>query len=128
MKTDPKLGAEVQAYLIEQGVETPIKSGRYNNQEKKEVIENNFKAIMQALELDLTDDSLKDTPKRVAEMYVNEIFSGLDYNNFPKATAVENKMKCEEMIVVDEISLQSNCDHHFVIIDGFCKIGSSSQY
>ncbi len=77
---------------------------------------------MLALGLNMHDDSLKDTPKRVAKMYVKEIFNGLDYSNFPKCTTVENKMKYDEMVCVDKINVQSNCEHHFVIIDGLAKV------
>ncbi|PPS58754.1 hypothetical protein CRX72_22420 [Pantoea sp. BRM17] len=67
------------------------------------------------------DDSLMETPHRIAKMYVDEIFSGLDYANFPKITVIENKMKVDEMVTVRDITLTSTCEHHFVIIDG--KVG-----
>lgn len=73
---------------------------------------------MEALGLDLTDDSLIDSPRRVAKMFVSEIFWGLDYDNFPKCTAVENKMRYDEMVVERNISVMSSCEHHFVVIDG----------
>lgn len=123
MKTDKILGNKVKQYLEEQGVETPLtNANQYSKEDKLKYISKHFRNIMQLLGLDLSDDSLSDTPNRVAKMYVNEVFSGLDYANFPKATAVENKMGSTEMLKVDNISLQSNCEHHFVIIDGFCKI------
>ena len=124
MKTDKVLGLEVKSHLEKMGVETPLNNydNPYSKEDQLKYIAQNFRNIMQLLHLDLKDDSLADTPRRVAEMYVNEMFSGLDYNNFPKATAVENKMGCEEMLTVNKISLQSNCEHHFVVIDGFCKI------
>jgi len=78
---------------------------------------------MKTLGLDLTDDSLMETPKRVAKMYVNEIFWGLDYEAFPKCTAVDNKMTYDEMVVERNINVQSNCEHHFVIIDGVATVG-----
>ena len=78
---------------------------------------------MTTLGLDLTDDSLIDTPKRVAKMYVNEIFWGLDYEAFPKCTAVSNKMQYDEMVVERCINVQSNCEHHLVVIDGFATVG-----
>jgi GTP cyclohydrolase I len=123
MKTDEKLGLEVQQFLIKHGVETPIKENRLSNQEKIEAIRDKFSDIMELLELDLSDDSLQDTPSRVAKMYVNEIFFGLDYKNFPKATTVDNKMNYDEMVIERNINVQSNCEHHFVIIDGGCHIG-----
>lgn len=75
-------------------------------------------AIMRLLNLDLTDDSLAETPSRIAKMYVDEIFSGLDYANFPKITLIENKMSVDEMVTVRDITLTSTCEHHFVTIDG----------
>lgn len=124
MKTDKTLGQSVKEHLELVGVETPIVTydNPYSKEDQLKYIAKHFRNIMQLLHLDLKDDSLADTPNRVAKMYVNEVFSGLDYNNFPKSTTVLNKMKCEEMVCVDNISLQSNCEHHFVVIDGFCKV------
>jgi len=124
MKTDKNLGHEVRCHLEFVNVETPMNDSTspYSKEDKLSLIESAFGNIMKVLGLDLKDDSLMDTPKRVAEMYVNEMFSGLDYSNFPKATTVENKMGVEEMVCIKDISLQSNCEHHFVIIDGFCKV------
>ena len=85
-------------------------------------IERHFKAIMETLGLDLTDDSLIETPKRVAKMYVNEVFWGLDYEAFPKCTTVQNKMKYDAMVVERNVSVQSNCEHHFVVIDGLATV------
>jgi GTP cyclohydrolase I len=81
-----------------------------------------FEGIMEELGLDLTDDSLMDTPSRVAKMYVNEIFWGLDYDAFPKCTTVDNKMKYNEMVCERNINVQSNCEHHFVVIDGLATV------
>ena len=92
-KTDFQLGKKVNEYLLEKGVETPMT--KHNNMafdDKKRAVEASFTAIMQNLGLDLKDDSLMDTPKRIAKMYLQEIFYGLNYENFPKCTAVENKM------------------------------------
>jgi GTP cyclohydrolase I len=78
---------------------------------------------MEILGLDLTDDSLCDTPNRVAKMYVNEIFYGLDYSKFPKCTAIENKMKANGSFLLEKnINVQSNCEHHFVVIDGLATV------
>lgn len=84
----------------------------------KQQIEEHMTAIMRLLNLDLTDDSLAETPSRIAKMYVDEIFSGLDYANFPKITLIENKMSVDEMVTVRDITLTSTCEHHFVTIDG----------
>jgi len=123
-KTDPELGQKVHQHLVKMGVETPIKeSGQIIDRKGKiEVIEVLFANIMTTLGLDLTDDSLVDTPKRVAKMYVNEIFWGLDYDAFPKCTAVDNKMKYNEMVCERNINVQSNCEHHFVVIDGLATV------
>ena len=95
-KTDPVLGQQVHEHLVKMGVETPVIDNGLSRTDKIDKIENNFNQIMETLGLDLTDDSLMDTPKRVAKMYVNEIFWGLDYEAFPKATVVDNKMNYNE--------------------------------
>ncbi len=122
-KCDPELGQQIHEHLVKCGVETPttdnVKEDRKN---KIDVIEKHFAAIMETLGLDLTDDSLQDTPKRVAKMYTNEIFWGLDYEAFPKCTAVDNKMKYDEMVVERNVNVQSNCEHHFVVIDGVATV------
>ena len=122
VKTDPGLGQKVHEYLVSVGVETPVNNNGLSRQEKIDKIENNFNQILDTLGLDRRDDSLLDTPKRIAKMYVNEIFWGLDYEAFPKATVVENKMKYNEMVIVKNISVQSNCEHHFVVIDGLACV------
>jgi len=106
------------------GVETPVKeTGQYIDRKSKiGVIEKLFEEIMLSLGLDLSDDSLAETPLRVAKMYVNEIFWGLDYDAFPKCTTVSNKMRYDEMVIERNINVQSNCEHHFVIIDGLATV------
>ena len=86
--------------------------------DKKQQIEQHMTSIMTLLGLDLADDSLAETPHRIAKMYVDEIFSGLDYSSFPKITLIENKMGTDEMIKVQDIGVTSTCEHHFVTIDG----------
>lgn len=121
-KTDPDLGRQVHEHLVKCGVETPTIPNDIDRKDKIEKIEHHFTAIMQTLGLDLTDDSLVETPKRVAKMYVNEIFWGLDYDAFPKCTTVENKMKYDEMVIERNVNVQSNCEHHFVVIDGVATV------
>lgn len=117
-KTDPGLGKRVNEYLVAQGVETPTTAAlNISAVRKKKAIAKHFAKIMETMGLDLTDDSLQDTPERVAKMYVDEIFSGLDYNNFPKCTTVENKMNYDAMVVEKDITCISSCEHHFVTID-----------
>ena len=86
--------------------------------DKIHMIEQHFREIMLALGLDLTDDSLKNTPLRVARMYVNEIFSGLDPLNEPSVTLFENKYQYGEIILEKDIPVYSYCEHHFVPIIG----------
>ena len=121
-KCDPELGQRVHQYLLEKGVETPRRDNGIDRKLKIEKIEEKFRDIMSIMGLNLEDDSLSETPKRVAKMYVNEIFWGLDYDAFPKCTTVENKMRYDEMVVERNVSVQSNCEHHFVIIDGVATV------
>ena len=121
-KTDGELGKRVHEYLVKVGVETPTVPNNYDRKEKIDHIEAHFTHIMRILGLDLSDDSLIETPKRVAKMYVNEIFWGLDWEAFPKCTTVENKMKYNEMVVERNVIVQSNCEHHFVVIDGLATV------
>lgn len=121
-KTDPELGQRVHEYLVKVGVETPTNKRNIDRKEQIAGIEGHFAEIMRILGLDLTDDSLCETPKRVAKMYVNEIFWGLDYEAFPKCTTVENKMHYNEMVVERNVNVQSNCEHHFVVIDGLATV------
>ena len=121
-KTDPELGQKVHEHLVKMGVETPTIPNKLVRTDKIHIIEGHFKSIMETMGLDLSDDSLCDTPKRVARMYVNEIFWGLDYEAFPKCTAVDNKMKYNEMVCERNINVQSNCEHHFVVIDGLATV------
>lgn len=122
-KADPALGIAIHEHLVKCGVETPTTQNNLSRTDKIDLIENHFRQIMQILNLDLDDDSLADTPKRVAKMFVNEIFWGLDYETFPKCTTVENKMHYDEMVVERNINVQSNCEHHFVVIDGKAVVG-----
>ncbi|MFN8345827.1 MAG: GTP cyclohydrolase I FolE [Spirosomataceae bacterium] len=108
---------------------TPLREDAFelSDVEKVEKIELHFREIMEILGLDLTDDSLKGTPRRVAKMYVKEIFSGLNPKNKPKATLFENKYKYNEMLVEKDISFYSNCEHHFVPIFGKAHVAYISS-
>ena len=112
----------VRHALLERGLETPLLPHQFERDEKYQRIRNSFADIARTLGLDLSDDSLCETPHRIAKMYVDEIFSGLDYFNFPKITVIENKMGVEEMVKVRDISLTSTCEHHFVTIDGAARV------
>ena len=112
----------VRRALIERGIETPMLETGLDRQQKYEQIRDSFRDIAQTLGLDLSDDSLRETPQRIAKMYVDEIFSGLDYGRFPKITVIDNKMQVEEMVLVDDIDVTSTCEHHFVTIDGRARV------
>lgn len=105
---------------IATSVDTPMRADAFelSDDEKIAQIEYHFRQIMETLGLDLTDDSLKGTPKRVAKMYIKEIFSGLDPRNKPSIALFENKYQYNEMLVEKNISFYSNCEHHFVPIFG----------
>ncbi|SDX25993.1 GTP cyclohydrolase I [Lutibacter oricola] len=102
------------------GLETPLKKDAFELSDnfKKEQIADLFAQIMEVMGLDLTDDSLKGTPKRVAKMYIDEIFSGLNPANKPKIALFDNKYKYNQMLVEKNIQFYSNCEHHFVPIFG----------
>jgi len=112
----------VRAVLSERGLETPLKETALSSVQKYERIKELMTGVVETLGLDLEDDSLRETPHRIAKMYVNEIFSGLDYSNFPKISVIENKMAVDEMVKVNDISLTSTCEHHFVTIDGYATV------
>tara|TARA_B100001063_G_scaffold244284_1_gene276699 strand:- start:1158 stop:1733 length:576 start_codon:yes stop_codon:yes gene_type:complete len=97
-------------------------SNELSRDQRYSKIRDAFTEIMESLGLDLRDDSLEETPHRIAKMYVDEIFGGLDYAQFPKITLIENKMNVEEMVCVENIDLTSTCEHHFVTIDGSAKV------
>ena len=111
------------------GLETPMKPDAFliSDEEKKEKIATLFKEIMDVIGLDLTDDSLKGTPKRVAKMYIEEIFSGLNPINKPKIALFDNKYQYNQMLVEKNITFYSNCEHHFVPIIGKAHVAYISS-
>lgn len=119
-KVNVVVGEEVHQYLLKQGVETPMVSP--SGGDRVAQIKSHFEEIMKVLGLNLLDDSLKETSKRVAKMYVNEIFWGLDYNNFPKITVIENKMQYSSMVIERKISVKSACEHHFLPFIGYAYV------
>lgn len=123
-KTNRELGEQIHQVMLKNDVETPMlkKQADLDYSSKKELIRSLFKDIMLVLGLDLEDDSLHGTPERISKMFLNEIYWGLDYNNFPKITTIENKMKVDEMVCVSDIKINSNCEHHFVPIIGTATI------
>lgn len=121
----PELSPEarlVRDTLIERGLETPMVENNLSSQQKYERISGLMSEVMQTLGLDLRDDSLMETPHRIAKMYVREIFSGLDYTQFPKLSLIDNKMGADEMVKIRDIDMTSTCEHHFVTIDGVAKV------
>jgi GTP cyclohydrolase I len=100
---------------------------KLRSDEKIEIIKDDVQHIMETLGLDLSDDSLKGTPNRVAKMFVNEIFGGLDPAKKPKASTFENKYKYGEMLVEKNITLYSTCEHHFLPIVGRAHIAYISN-
>ena len=110
-------------------IETPLKENAFDksNFEKIKTIENHFKIILNELGLDLNDDSLKGTAYRVAKMYVNEIFGGLDPRNKPKISLFENKYNYNKMLIEKNINLNTTCEHHFLPIIGIAHVAYVSS-
>lgn len=123
-KNNPELGRNVNKYLDSIGINTPITPMvKADREEKLRRVADLTKEMLEVLGLDLTDDSLEETPMRVAKMYVDEIFSGLRYDTFPKCTTVENKF-ChgDEFVLEKNITLYSDCEHHLRPIIGTAHI------
>lgn len=114
---------------ISTSIDTPMVKNAFDrsDEEKMDIIQGHFKAIMETMGLDLADDSLKGTPKRVAKMFIKEIFSGLNPANKPAIALFENKYKYNEMLVEKNISFYSNCEHHFVPIIGKAHVAYISN-
>jgi GTP cyclohydrolase I len=119
-ETELKLIEDMGDEHFSSSVETPLRDDAFvmNDEEKIKIISKHFREIMYTLGLDLTDDSLKGTPQRVAKMYVKEIFKGLDPSNKPQLSTFKNKYGYDQMLVEKDITLFSNCEHHFVPIIG----------
>ena len=123
-KNNPELGREVNEFLTSKGINTPTTDLVFEDRETKIAkIEDLTKQMLEVLGLDLSDDSLEETPMRVAKMYVDEIFSGLRYDTFPKCTTVENKFcNGDEFVLEKDITLYSDCEHHLRPIIGKAHI------
>lgn len=119
-KTSPELGMRVEQRLRDKGFHTPTIETTLSDKEKIEKIIPLMAQVMEVLGLDLEDDSLQDTPKRIAKMYVEELMSGLPTENFPKCTTVENKFASQdEFVLVKDIKVKSLCEHHFMPFSDF---------
>ena len=131
------LNTQLKEYTIEEigdehigtSYDTPMKADAFDMDDnlKIKLIEDKFRDIMEIMGLDLTDDSLSGTPKRVAKMYIKEIFSGLNPDNKPKIALFENKYQYNEMLVEKDITFYSNCEHHFVPIIGKAHVAYISN-
>jgi GTP cyclohydrolase I len=119
-KTDPKQGENVEKNLRSLNLHTPTTEilTATTPEYKISTIKEHMAQIWETMGLDMTDDSLQDTPNRIAKMFINEIYWGMLPENFPKITVVENKMSCDEMVCEKNVTVSSNCEHHGVIIDG----------
>lgn len=98
---------------------TPLITNGLSEHQQIEMIAERFKDIMATLGLDLNNESLRETPRRVAKMYVSELFAGLKAKNFPKISTIPNEMDYDQMIVAKSVNIKSMCEHHFQTIDGF---------
>lgn len=110
-------------------IDTPLREGAFDmsDNDKMDIIADKFSEIMETLGLDLSDDSLKGTPYRVAKMFVKEIFYGLDPANKPKMSLFDNKYQYDKFIVEKDITVKSTCEHHFLPIIGKAHVGYLSN-
>lgn len=122
--TDLELGRRVEKYLIKHNLETPMHRQLVvvDSTRKLQALEEAVTDILFRLGMNLEDDSIQDTPKRVAKMYAEEIFYGLDYKNFPKCSTFLNKANVDEMVCVRNILVRSVCEHHLVPFVGVAHI------
>jgi len=127
--TDNEILDLIEQEHISYSFNTPVRPDAFDldDETKIKLIEKHFTSILNILGLDLNDDSLKDTPKRVAKMYVNEIFSGLNPANKPAITLFKNQYRYNQMLVEKNIAVYSNCEHHFVPIVGKAHIAYISN-
>lgn len=108
----------VRDALLLKGLENPMIELNMDDDNRMNHIAKHMASIINLLKLNLNHDSLSNTPKRIAKMYMEEIFSGLDYMNFPKITIINNTMQINEMITVRNINIISTCEHHFIVFNG----------
>lgn len=120
--TDPQVHKNKIKKILSKVTPTPFIENNLSDKAKINRITKHMTSILKILGLDLSDDSLKDTPKRVAKMLTLELFAGLKDENFPKITTIENKMNSEQTIAVKDIRTISVCEHHLVTIDGYATV------
>jgi len=115
---DQKQQALSIAQILQTVTPTPMSQNSLSNEEKIQKVTELMTEVLKTLGLDLSNDSLADTPKRIAKMYVNELFPGLQIDQFPKITVIENQMRYDQMVLVRDIRVMSMCEHHFMPIHG----------
>jgi GTP cyclohydrolase I len=120
---------EIGDLHLSTSVDTPMRPDAFekSNEEKIDIISSHFEKIMETLGLDLSDDSLSGTPRRVAKMYVSEIFKGLDDRNKPKISVFDNVYQYNKMLVEKNITVKSTCEHHFLPITGKAHVAYISS-
>ena len=122
MKPDKKKIKKTNSKILSKVRPTPQIKNLLSDEEKISRISEHFTSIMEILGLDLSNDSLQQTPKRIAKMYVKELFEGLDEDNFPRITVIDNEMKYDQMVLVKDIQVLSVCEHHFQTIHGLATV------
>lgn len=120
--TDKELGMQVHKVLVEAGKESPLEHRKKKPINGETIIANQIHCILETLGLDMTNESLKDTPNRVSKMYCHEVFEGLNYDNFPKCTTTPNDMGYDEVVLVRNNVVRSTCEHHLQPIYGRAHI------
>ena len=127
MKTDRELGKRVKEYLMANGVETPIRESKLNQNEKIDLIRDNMETVLDVLGLDREDDSIGGTADRVAKMLVQELCFGLSYDRFPRISVFDNKMGYNQMVIQKDITFHSLCEHHLVNFNGMAQVAYIPQ-
>lgn len=114
-KTNPELGLKVKEHLKSKGLLNIEADNDFSREERINILEDKFKSIISVLGLNINDGNLRETPRRLAKLYVNELFGGLDWSKFPKCTAVDNEfVRYDSFVLVKDIRIVSVCSHHFM--------------
>lgn len=114
-KTNPELGLRVKEHLKSKGLLNIEADNDFSREERINILEDKFKSIISVLGLNINDGNLRETPRRLAKLYVNELFGGLDWSKFPKCTAVDNEfVRYDSFVLVKDIRIVSVCSHHFM--------------
>jgi GTP cyclohydrolase IA len=122
-----KEAERVRVALLAAGLENPMIDNGLTESQKIGRVQDLMTEIVSVLGLNIEDESLRDTPKRIAKMYVQELFSGLDYQKFPDISQIDNTMGIDEPVYIDNIALLSTCEHHFITIDGTATVAYLPQ-